>query len=35
VHTFDDESGFAADSNLFFAKKQSDLADLIRVLGRV
>ncbi|MGX9366560.1 hypothetical protein ACTVJH_11050 [Desulfoplanes sp. PS50] len=35
VHTFDDESGFAADSNLFFAKKQSDLADLIRVLGRM
>ncbi len=35
VHTFDDENGFPADSNLFFAWKQSDLGDLIRTLGRI
>ena len=35
VHAFDDENGFPPDENLFFAKKQSDLGDLIMTLGSV
>ncbi|GAU09743.1 response regulator [Desulfoplanes formicivorans] len=35
VHTFDDENGFAHDNNLFVARKQSDLGDLIMTLGQV
>ncbi|WP_462324545.1 response regulator [Desulfoplanes sp.] len=33
VHSFDDENGFGGDPNLYVAKKQSDLAELITTLN--